>query len=81
MLRNVDRPHASDSQCWMGNIIKTHCYWRSKSGISLLSPELSQPAIKVPTCGTLDQVNILADFKLSSDRSYVPNHICPFPNR
>src|SRR4028119_1693498 len=55
--------------------------WRSKSGVSILLPELSKPAIKVPTCGTLDQVNILADFKLSSDRSYVPNHICPFPNR
>ncbi|CAA9357893.1 hypothetical protein AVDCRST_MAG84-3260, partial [uncultured Microcoleus sp.] len=27
--------------------------WRSKSGISILSPELSQPAIKVPTCATL----------------------------
>ncbi|MEG4326325.1 hypothetical protein, partial [Microcoleus sp. herbarium5] len=55
LLWNVDRPDASDSECWMGNIIKTHCYWRSKSGISILSPELSQPAIKVPTCGTLDQ--------------------------
>ncbi|MEG4143161.1 MULTISPECIES: hypothetical protein [unclassified Microcoleus] len=29
MLRNLDRPHASDAQCWMGNIIKTHCYWQS----------------------------------------------------
>jgi len=43
--------------------------------------ELCQPAIKVTTCGTLDQVNILADFQLSCDRSYVPNHICPLPNR
>lgn len=45
------------------------------------SRELCQPAIKVPTCGTLDQVNILPHFKVSCHRSYVPNHICPLPNR
>jgi len=37
-----------------GNTINTHSSRLSKSGIYILSAELSRAPIKVTTCGTLD---------------------------